>query len=85
MKDCFIIIQTSNRMQFFTILQDNLHSFSIQDRADKHFSSLIQDDRSTYFLCTTNYRIDHILKRFHEENSIEFRVTYKSIQRFVVG
>ena len=32
-----------------------------------------------------NYRIDHILKRFHEENSIEFRVTYKSIERFVVG
>ena len=30
----------------------------------------IQVDRSTHFLCTTNYRIDHIIKRFHEENSV---------------
>ena len=44
--------------QFFTILQDKLHSFNIQD------------DQSTRFLCTTNYSIDHIIKRFHEENSI---------------
>ena len=65
------IIQTSDRilfflpylikpiiLQFFTILQDKLHSFNIQD------------DQSTRFLCTTNYSIDHIIKRFHEENSI---------------
>ena len=45
-------------MQFFTILQDRLHSFNIQD------------DRSTRFFCKTNYRIDHIIKSFHEENSI---------------
>ena len=45
-------------LQFFTILQDKLHSFNIQD------------DQSTRFLCTTNYSIDHIIKRFHEENSI---------------
>ena len=44
-------------LQLFTILQDKLHSFNIQD------------DRSKRFLCTTNYSIDHI-KRFHEENSI---------------
>ena len=43
---------------FFTILQDKLHSFNNQD------------DQSTRFLCTTNYSIDHIIKRFHEENSI---------------
>ena len=43
---------------FFTIWQDKLHSLNIQD------------DRSTRFLCTTNYSIDHIIKRFHEENSI---------------
>ena len=43
-------------LQFFTILQDKLHSFNIQD------------DRSTRFLCTTNYSIDHIIKRFDEEN-----------------
>ena len=61
------IIQTSDRilfffalfkpiiLQFFTILQDKLHSFNIQD------------DRSTRFLCTTNYSIDHIIKRFREE------------------
>ena len=66
----FFIIQTSDRilfffalfkpiiLQFFTILQDKLHSFNIQD------------DQSTRFLCTTNYSIDHIIKRFHEENSI---------------
>ena len=29
-----------------------------------------QDDRSTHVLCTTNYRIEHIIKRFHEQNSI---------------
>ena len=45
-------------LQFFTILQDKLPSFNIQD------------DKSTRFLCTTNYSIDHIIKRFHEENSI---------------
>ena len=45
-------------LQFFTILQDQLHSFNIQD------------DQSRRFLCTANYSIDHIIKRFHEENSI---------------
>ena len=42
--------------QFFTILQDKLLSFNIQD------------DRSTRFLCTTNCVIEHIIKRFHEKN-----------------
>ena len=51
MRDCFIIIQTLDRMQFFTILEDNLHSFNIQDRAGKSVSALIQNDsRSTRFL-----------------------------------
>ena len=66
----FFIIQTSDIilffsalfkpiiLQFFTILQDKLQSFNIQD------------DQSTRFLCTTNYSIDHIIKGFHEENSI---------------
>ena len=45
-------------LQFFTILQDKLHSFNIQE------------DRNTRFLCTTNYSIDLIIKRFDEENSI---------------
>ena len=45
-------------LQFYTILQDKLHAFNIQD------------DQSTRFLCTTNYSIDHIIKGFHEENSI---------------
>ena len=44
-------------LQFFTILQDKLHSFNIQD------------DQSTCFLCATNCSIDHIRKRLHEENS----------------
>ena len=44
-------------LQFFTILQDKLHLFNIQD------------DQSTRFLCTTSYSIEHIIKRFHEENS----------------
>ena len=43
-------------LQFFTILQDKLYSFNIQD------------DQSTCFLCTINYSVDHIIKRFHEEN-----------------
>ena len=34
----FVVIQTSNRMQVFPILQDKLHSLNIQD------------DRSTRFL-----------------------------------
>ena len=50
-------METSDRMQFFS----RLHLFNIQD---------IQDDRSTRFLCTANYKIDHIIKLFHEENSI---------------
>ena len=50
------------RNPFFTILQDKLHSLTIQD------------DRSTRFLCTTNYRIDQIIKLFHEENSIMSRL-----------
>ena len=66
----FFIIQTLDRilfffalfkpiiLQLFTTLQDKMHSFNIQD------------DQSTRFLCTTNYSIDHIIKRFHEENSI---------------
>ena len=62
----FFIIQTLDRIlfffalfkPFFTILQDKLHSFDIQD------------DQSTHFFCTTNYSIDHIIERFHEENSI---------------
>ena len=73
----FFMIQTSDRilfffalfkpiiLQFFTILQDKLHSFNIQD------------DQSTRFLCTTNYSIDHIIKSFHEENSIMPRVFSK--------
>ena len=36
--ELFFIIQTSDRMEFFTIMQDKLHSFNIQD------------DRSTRFL-----------------------------------
>ena len=60
MRRCVFLatLHTSDRMQFFTVLQDKLHSFNNQN------------DRSTRFLCITNYRIDHIIKRFHEENSI---------------
>ena len=61
----FFIIQTSNRILFFFALFKPiiLQFFLI-------FSFNIQDDQSTRFLCTTNYSIDHIIKRFHEENSI---------------
>ena len=45
-------------LQFFTFLQDKLHSFNIQG------------DRSTRFFGTTNYRIDRIIKRFRKEKSI---------------
>ena len=45
-------------LQFFTILQDKSHSFNFQG------------DRSTRFLCTTNYRIDFIMKTFHEDCSV---------------
>ena len=67
----FFIMQTSDRicsflpclkliLQFFTILQEKLHSFNIQDDQSTRFA----------FLCTTNYSIYHIIKRFHEENTI---------------
>ena len=59
MRRCSFIIQTSDKNSFFfcpiqvfncaiffTILQDKLYSFNIQD------------DRSTRFLCTTNYYIE---------------------------
>ena len=61
----FFIIQTSNRILFFFALFKPiiLQFFTI-------FSFNIQDDQSTRFLCTTNNSIDHIIKRFHEENSI---------------
>ena len=42
---CFFVIQTLDRMQFFTILRDKLRSFNFKD------------DRR--FLCTINYRIDY--------------------------
>ena len=48
----------TDRMQFCTIFQDKLHSLNIQD------------DRNTRILCTTNNGIDHVVKRFHKENSI---------------
>ena len=51
-------LQIECRDAGFTILQDKLHSFNILD------------DRRKCFLCTTNYRIDHIVKCFHKENSI---------------
>ena len=45
-------------MQFCTIFQDKLHSLNIQD------------DQSTRFLYTKNNGIDHVVKRFHKEDSI---------------
>ena len=78
---CFFIIQTSDRIFFFfalfkpiilpfcSILQDKLHSF-------KYY---IQDDRSTRFFCTTNYSIDHIIKRFHEANSMPRLFSQKNL------
>ena len=57
MRRCFII-QTSDRMQFSQFCKTNCtHSVN-------------QEDRNKHFLCTTNYRIDQIIKGFHEETSI---------------
>ena len=70
-KPAFVCLRTSDRiyvifcpiliiiLQFFDgiILQDKLHSFSIQD------------DRHTRFPSTTNYRNNNIIKRFYIENS----------------
>ena len=65
----FFIIQTAHRiffalfkiiiLQFFTILQDKLHSFN-QSRTIEARASFGQQ-----IYCRT----DHIIKRFHEENS----------------
>ena len=55
----FLSYRPRTKCSFLQFLQDKLHSFNIQD------------DRSTRFLCTTNYRIsDHIIKHFQEENLI---------------
>ena len=69
-KPAFVRFQTSDRichffpiltiiLQFFNgiILQDKLHSFSVQD------------DRNTRFPSTTNYKNNNIIKRFYIENS----------------
>ena len=56
-------------MPFCTILQDKLHSFTYY----------IQDDRSTRFFCTTNCSIDHIIKRFHEVNSMPGLFGWKNL------
>ena len=70
-KPAFVCFHTSDRIYviflpyfnynsaFFDgiILQDKLHSFSIQD------------DRYTRFPSTTNYRNNNIIKRFYIENS----------------
>ena len=50
------------------LIYSNLHSKSC-DYLYKLYSFNNQDDRSTRFLCKTNYGIDLIIKRFHEENS----------------
>ena len=54
-------METSDRMQLsfsHNFEKDKLHSFWV-----------IQDDQNTRLLGTTNYRIDHIIKRFHDETS----------------
>ena len=70
-KPAFVCFQTSDRfyviffpilimiLKFFNgiILQDKLHSFSVQD------------DRNTRFPSTTNYKNNNIIKRFYIENS----------------
>ena len=78
MRRCFFTIQTSNIffllylnpiiLQFFTFLQDKIAL--IQS---------VQDDRNTRFFCTTNYRTDHIIKRFHEGNSIMQGLSQKNM------
>ena len=70
-KPAFVCFQTSDRIYviFFPILiiilqvfygiilQDKLHSFSVQD------------DRNARFPSTTNYKNNNIIKRFYIENS----------------
>ena len=60
MRRCFFFLNRPRTVFFFCsfFAKDKFHYFSIQG------------DRSTDLLWTTNYRIDYIIKRCHEENSI---------------
>ena len=61
MRRCFVLSRPRTDLFcsfLLNLLQDKLHSFNIQG------------DRSMRFLCTTNYRIDYIIKLFHKENFI---------------
>ena len=42
MRRCIYIIQTSDRMQYFTVFQDKLHSVNIQDDQPLAFSKSVQ-------------------------------------------
>ena len=69
MRSCFIY-HTDLGENFLFLLNLLFCSFSQFCKIAKLHSFNIQDERSTRFLWTTKYRIDHIIKCFNEENSI---------------
>ena len=63
----------------------NISNFSIDRVKEVTFLGVILDEQLTWksniqgkclkhILCTSNYSIDHIIKRFHEENSMMKRL-----------
>ena len=59
MRRCSFIIQTSDKNSFFCPIQVfNCAIFFFTILQDKLYSFYIQDDRNTRFLCTRNYCID---------------------------
>ena len=51
-------------------------------RLDKGLSALVQDDQNTRFLCTTNYRINHIIQRFYKDNIIGDELLLSFVAKF---
>ena len=63
------IIQTSNRMQYFTIFQDKLHSVNIQDDHSWAFSKTVQEIS----------KITNTVSRFSLLTSSKFAVTINRV------
>ena len=67
------IIQTSDRMQYFTILQDKLHSVNIQDNQSWAFSETVQKI----------YKITHTASRFSLLTSAKFAVKINIVTLYI--
>ena len=74
MRRCFFLTYRP-RTEFIFLPYLNFNSAVFHNFARQiAFIQSVQDDRRTHLLSTTNYGKDHVIKRFHEENSIMQRL-----------